>query len=155
MILHTSSYIPGGMGIFRSTQGVCGTTGMITGGKKSSRNRPRSESFQAKPKFCKHMKWCIRSRSAGQRKSLLCTLSIISRLSAVYRPIGANGGGFGESDGILARGSPIIFRSMRNRSGRIVATGRILFATVLYFRFVANTDAGGEGSFGQGLVCCE
>ena len=48
MSRQTSLYIPGGIGMFRCTQGVCGTTGMSTGGKKSSLKCPLSVSFQAK-----------------------------------------------------------------------------------------------------------
>ena len=43
----TSSCIPGGIGMFRKTQGVCGTTGISIGGKKSSLKWPRSESSHA------------------------------------------------------------------------------------------------------------
>src|SRR6266436_1540898 len=75
------------------------------------------------------------SRSWGQRKSPGWTLSIRSRRSRVYRPVGTNGGGLGESDGISARGSPMIFRTIRNLSGRSAMTGRTLRATGLYFRF--------------------
>src|SRR5882724_1518049 len=75
------------------------------------------------------------SRSCGQRKSPGWTLSIRSRRSKVYRPVGTNGGGLGESSGMLAKGSPTIFRTIRNLSGRSAITGRILRATGLYFRF--------------------
>src|SRR5882762_5869536 len=51
--------------------------------------------------------------------------------SVTYR----NGGGLGESNGMLAKGSPTIFRTIRNLSGRSAITGRILWATGLYFRF--------------------
>lgn len=33
---HTCSWMPGGIGIFRCAQGLCGTTGISMGGKKSS-----------------------------------------------------------------------------------------------------------------------
>ena len=52
----TSLYSPGGIGIFRCTHGVCGTTGMSTGGKKSSRKCPHSDVSQAKPSSCTIMK---------------------------------------------------------------------------------------------------
>ena len=47
MILQTSSKIPGGIGIFFSTQGVCGTTGISTGGQYSL-NFPLSAAVHAK-----------------------------------------------------------------------------------------------------------
>ena len=103
--------------MFFLTQGVCGTTGKSTGGKKSVRKLPRSESFQAKALFCLHMKSCIMLISAGRRKSVPWLFSISSFRSWVYRPVGTNGGGFGSSGGIDSSGLPMMFLRMRNLSG--------------------------------------
>src|ERR1700761_4427720 len=124
---------------------------MSTGGKKSVRKLPRSESSHAKALLCRHMKWCIKQRSSGQRKFPVCTASTISRRSAVYRPVGVNGGGFGLSFGMSASGSPSIWRSMRNFSGSVPRTGRIFWATGLYF-FLAYTSARG-GRENRGSSC--
>src|ERR1044071_3611998 len=75
----TFSYIPGGMGIFFNTHGVCSTTGMSTGGKKSVRKFPLSVSSQAKASFCCINTWCTSFLSSGQRKSPSCALSISSQ----------------------------------------------------------------------------
>src|SRR5271170_2315877 len=80
------------------------------------------------------------SRSAGHRKLPGWARSIISRLSAVYRPVGTKGGGFGESVGMSAKGSPTMLRTMRNLLGKSVITGRVLSAMGLYFRFAANVE---------------
>ena len=129
--------------MLRTTHGLCGTTGISTGGKKSSRKCPRSESFHAKPSWCTHMKWCMRSRSAGHRKSSGCALSMISFRSRVYLPVGSNGGGLGSNLGRVSRGSPEIVRTIRNRSGRSVNSGRTFWATGLYFFFPARRVASG------------
>jgi len=128
MILQTSSYIPGGISMLQRTHGLCSTTGIMTGGKKSSQKRPLCESSQAKPWFWIHMKWCMSSRSCSQRNSPGCTLSMMAWLSAVYWPVG-----LGDRIGMSARGSPMIFRVMWNLSGRSANTGQILWATGLYF----------------------
>src|SRR5229473_2662697 len=104
--------MPGGIGILRSTHGLCEITGMVTGGKKSSWKRPRCESFQAKPSFCRHKKWCISSHSDGQRNLLEWALSIMSRCISVYWLVALNGGGVGVRVGKDVRGSPMIFRVM-------------------------------------------
>ena len=133
MILQTSSYIPGGIGILWRTHGLCSMTGITTGGKKSSWKRPLCESSHTNPWFWIHMKWCMSSHSCGQRKSPACTLSMITRLSAVYLPIGVKGGGFGDKIGMSAKGSPMMFCTIRNFSGKLANTGQILRATGLYF----------------------
>jgi hypothetical protein len=48
----TSSYIPGGIGMFLSMKGVWGITGMSIGGKKSGRKLPHSELSHANAVFC-------------------------------------------------------------------------------------------------------
>ncbi len=53
--------------------------------------------------------------------------------SSVYRPIGSKGAGRVGSRGSRSSGSPIMFRTMRYRSGSCVAIGRTLRATGLYF----------------------
>jgi hypothetical protein len=80
------------------------------------------------------------ARSAGQRKSLECALSMMARFSVVYRPVATKGGGLGVRMGRSASGSPMIFRTMRNFSGRSVKTGRVLSATGLYLRFAAKIE---------------
>ena len=40
MILMTSLYMPGGIGMFLSAHGMCWITGILRGGKKSSQKRP-------------------------------------------------------------------------------------------------------------------
>src|SRR4051812_37976152 len=47
----TWSYIPGGIGMLLRCQGVCATTGILTGGKKSSLNVPLCVLFHAKPSW--------------------------------------------------------------------------------------------------------
>src|SRR5229473_3537197 len=105
--------MPGGIGILRSTHGLCKITGMVTGGKKSSRKRPHCELFQAKPSFCRHIKWCISSRLDGQRNLLECALPIMSCCISVYQPVAMNGGGVEVRVGKDVRGSPMIFWVMR------------------------------------------
>src|ERR1700690_3436471 len=82
-ILQTSSYMPGGIGIFFSTQGVCGTTGKSIGGKKSVLKLPRSESSQAKPSFCLHMKSCSNARSSGRRKSPVYIVRMVGKVEGL------------------------------------------------------------------------
>ena len=89
------------------------------------------------------MKWCMSSRSAGQRNNSECCFSIISRRSAVYRPVGSKGGGWVLRVGIFSRGSPVMLRTMRNCSGVLVLIGRIFFATGLYFFLAAKVEIGG------------
>ncbi len=93
IILHTSWYIGAGIGIFLSTQGVCGTTGMSTGRKKSSWKCPHSESSQASPSFCSIIKWCINLCSSAHKKSSPCISSILSFHSRGYLPVGSKSSG--------------------------------------------------------------
>src|SRR5229473_2641536 len=137
--------MPGGIGILRSTHGLCKITGMVTGGKKSSRKRPRCESFQAKPSFCRHIKWCISSCSDSQRNSLECALSIMSRCISVYRPVAMNGGGVGVRVGKDVRGLPMIFRVMRYFSERS-ASDRTNFESN---RFILALGGEGQNLFGR------
>src|SRR5713226_8052310 len=129
--------MPGGIGILRSTHGLCEMTGMVTGGKKSSWKRPHCESFQVKPSFCRHIKWCISSRSDGQRNSLECALSIMSRCILVYLLVAMNRGGVEVRVSKDVRGLLIIFWMMRYFSGRSARTGKILRVTSLYLRLAA------------------
>src|SRR5229473_8424463 len=132
--------MPGGIGILRSTHGLCEITGMVTGGKKSSQKRPRCESFQVKPSFCRHIKWCISLRSDGQRNSLECALLIMSHCISVYLPVAMNRGGVGVRVGKDVRGSPMIFWVMQYFLGRSARTGQILRATGLYLRLAAKVE---------------
>lgn len=63
--------------------------------------------------------------------------------SLVYLPVGSKAGGWVDRTGIEARGSPIILRTIRYRSGKSPSTGRTFFATGLYFFFVAAKVARG------------
>src|SRR5258705_544882 len=92
------------------------------------------------------MKWCMSAHSCGQRKSPARTLSMIARLSAVYLPVGVKGGGTGDSVGIPAKGSPTIFCTMQNFSGRLASIGRILRATGLYFLLAKVATSGSRVS---------
>ena len=47
-----------------------------------------------------------------------------------------------------ASGSPMMFRVMRNLSGRSARTGQIFCATGLYFRFAANVETCSGVSYG-------
>lgn len=52
--------------------------------------------------------------------------------------------------GIVERGSPIMLRRMRNLSGRLARTGRVLSATGLYFFLVAANSARCSASSAKG-----
>jgi hypothetical protein len=54
--LQSLSYMPEEIGILRWIQDLCGTTGMLTGEKKSSLKCPLSEACQAKASLCNIMK---------------------------------------------------------------------------------------------------
>jgi hypothetical protein len=56
------------------------------------------------------------------------------------------GGGLGDSVGMSAKGSPIIFRTIRNLSGRSANIGRILRATGLYFLAAKVSTSGSRVS---------
>ena len=111
--------------------------GISIGGNISSWNFPLSESSQAKASFCSDIKWCTSFLSSGHRKSPWWTLSIASIHSVVYLPFGSKSGGFGFNSGIPANGSPVIFLTILNCSGKVPITGFTLSATGLYF-LVAN-----------------
>ena len=103
------------------------------------------------------MKWCNRSRSAGQRKPEFA-LSNKSLRSCVYRPIGENFGGFGLRVGRCSNGSPLMFLMIRNFSASSPSTGLVLSATGLYFLVVLRPiltssgleDDGADMSGGSG-----
>ena len=120
---HNSLKSPGGIGVLHSTHSLCSTTGMSTGRKKSLRKWPCWVSFQANALFWRLMKWCIRSCSPGHRKLPGWTSLMHSWFSAVYHPVGWNGGGVGESAGMSARGSLMMLQFMWNFSGKSVRTG--------------------------------
>ena len=91
---------------------------------------------------------CIKSCSAGHKKSPECTLSMRSRRSRVYRSVGTKGGGLGLRVGKVARGSPIMLRMIRNLSGSSPMIGRTFLATGLYFFFVLrNISRKGQSCF--------
>ena len=117
----------------RTFQGLCGIVGISIGAKKSSRKCPLSASSQAKPSSCSIIKRCMSFLSSGHRKSSEWTPSIIRMRSSVYRPTGSKGAGRVGSCGSRSSGSPVMFLTMRYRSGSCVATGRTLRATGLYF----------------------
>ena len=79
------------------------------------------------------IKWCINFLSSGRRKSSLCTLSILSLLSSVYRPVGTKSGGLGDSLGISAKGSPIISLLILNCAGNSWINGCVFSATPCTF----------------------
>ena len=62
-----------------------------------------------------------------------------SFLSCVYRPTGANFGGFGSSAGSPARESPLISLMILNLSGSSPRIGLVLSATGLYFLVVLSS----------------
>ena len=70
--------------------------------------------------------------SSGQRKSQL--MNILSRHSWVNWPVGVNSGGRGGRGGIPASESGCSQQTMRKFSGKVIATGRVLFVTFLYSR---------------------
>ncbi len=139
MILQTSSNIPGGIGIFFCTQGVCSIIGIVMGRKYSSLNAPLSVSSQAKPAFYSILKWCMSFLSSGHRNPSLCTLSICSFLSAMYLLVGVKLGGHSLRVGISFRGSPLIFCLILNLEGSPPITGLTFCTTSLYF-LIANTS---------------
>ena len=54
--------------------------------------------------------------------------------------------------GMLASGSPMMFRSMRNFEGKVLRTGWVFKATGLYFFFVTKATRGlSEGEGGRGV----
>ena len=124
--------MPGRIGILCSTHGLCGTTGMSIGEKKSSQKCPRLVSSQAKPSWCNTIKWCNNFCSSVNKNPGLY-LSIISFLSAVYRPQGVNSGGCGESTGRCSKGSPMILQIILNLPGSSPTIGFTFTATGLYF----------------------
>lgn len=130
-----SLYSPGGIGKFFSTQGVCGTTGILTGGNISRRNQPHSGSVHAKPSFCLHIKSSIKSSSASCKNDEWSECNL-SRLSCVYLPVGLYFGGFGFSSGISSRGSPMRFLIILNSWGNVDGCARTFKATGLYFFLV-------------------
>lgn len=105
---------------------------MSMGGKKSSLKCPRSVSFHANPACCSIIKWCINLRSSGNRNPTWF-FSMISIRSLVYLPVGLNSGGSGDNVGIIAKGSPRMFRTILNFPGSSARTGLVFLATGLYF----------------------
>lgn len=95
------------------------------------------------------MKSCSKSLSAGHRKSSSCILSMISFRSEVYRPVGANGFGFGFNFGRSPNGSPVMFRRIRNGDGKWPIMGFVRRATGLYF-LLANILTFSERRYGFG-----
>ena len=131
--MHTSSKIPGGIGIFLSTHGSCGITGTFTGGKNSFLKVPASLGSQAKPASCLHFISCIRFLSCSHKNPSGWFLSIISFLSSVYLPVGTNGLGCFDSSGSSNNGSPWMCLSIRNSSGNVAFIGLTFLSTGLYF----------------------
>jgi hypothetical protein len=72
----------------------------------------------------------------------------MSRCSVVYRSVGSNGGGWGDSIGKLAKGFPMMLRTILNLSGKSASSGCILRATSLYFFFAVNVDTCSKPSKG-------
>ena len=70
----TSLRIPGGMGIFLCTHGMCSITGILAGEKYSSLNHPFSTSSQANPNSFNLRTWCS-SLSSSLSRFYLFTLS--------------------------------------------------------------------------------
>ena len=104
------------------------------------------------------MKWCIRSHSPGHRKSPGWTSLMHSLFSAVYHPIGWNGGGAGESVGMSARGSPTMLHFMLNFSAKSVRMGCTFWAMGLYFsamKVSACHSSSSVGDTGYYKVCGE
>ena len=71
-------------------------------------------------------------------------MSMIALRSREYWGVGTKDGGRGLSFGMFSSGSPVMFRTIRNRSGRFVTTGRTFCETGLYFFFVIVKTGGIE-----------
>src|SRR5882724_12403360 len=135
----TSSYIPGGIGMFHLTHGVWGTVSMIMGSNSSFLKFPCLVRCHAIASSCALIKKRTSFSSSGHKKPNEF-IFIFSLLSSVNFSEGMKSGGCYGKTGSEMRGSDGIQLRIQCSSGRVVQMGWTRFAAFLYHEVVRASN---------------